>query len=833
MAPPDAPSRPGPAGHPTVSLIVVAYQAATHLPHLLDSVAALDYPRDRLDTIVVDNGSTDGTSELLADRYGWVRVLPQGRNLGFAEANDAGVRASDAECVAFVNADMRLDHDWLRELIAWYEPDERWTAVSSLILDWEGRLVDFAGATLNFHGHGNQVGHGVPIQQVRLEDGRELPFACGGAMLVGRDAFVDAGGFDPSYFIYFEDVDLGWRLRLLGHRIRLAAGARAFHRGHGTTSSFREASVRVLYERNALRTLIKNLDDEHLGRLLAPALLLLLERARLAAGVDAGTMTLGATRDAALTVDPLALAPLQAVGDVVAGLDDLLAERRRIQARRVVGDAELLALFGRPFQPAARDDLPYLESLSRVVRAFGLEELVPPPRPRVVVAAGGSRADSLDELAAALAGTADVRRAVHDDLEEAAEQADVLVLDPFGLASNKRLAAATAVRALDVRATPPAARGGELMRADVLLCGSQLERSAWVASLEREGRLGRPGLAAAMVVVADADGLRSLVAEPWRWERLRARRAAPPPPETGSAAGLAERATYAARRTARRAVDRARGLRLPGARTRHATAELETFRCNVCGAHNPVTDATFAREEPSCETCGSTSRWRSVVHVLATELFGHSVTLPEFPDDPSLSGVGLTDWEGYAATLAAKLDYTNTFLHKEPRLDLCELDPRWVGRFDFVLCSEVLEHVPPPVEQALANLRALLKPDGIAVVTTPYGMDGQTTEHFPELHRWEIVQRDGGRVLLNTTRDGDVQEHTDLTFHGGAGTTVEMRVFSEPALLAGLAAAGFAETVVYRERERRFGVGWPEPWSRPIAARASSGGSGRRRRLAG
>jgi len=91
---------------PSVALVVVAYQAAEHLPPLLESIAALDHPADRLETIVVDNGSTDGTTELLARRYSWVRVLPQTRNLGFAEANNVGARAVDADCVAFVNADM-------------------------------------------------------------------------------------------------------------------------------------------------------------------------------------------------------------------------------------------------------------------------------------------------------------------------------------------------------------------------------------------------------------------------------------------------------------------------------------------------------------------------------------------------------------------------------------------------------------------------------------------------------------------------------------------------------------------------------------------------------
>src|SRR4051812_5466424 len=143
---------------PTVSLVIVAYNAAHHLPTCLDSLALLDYPADRHEVIVVDNGSTDATQELLRTRYPWVRLLSQERNLGFAEANNIGAAASSSDCVAFVNADMHFESDWLREMVAAYDPARSVTCVSSLILDWEGHHVDFAGGVVNFVGHGSQIG---------------------------------------------------------------------------------------------------------------------------------------------------------------------------------------------------------------------------------------------------------------------------------------------------------------------------------------------------------------------------------------------------------------------------------------------------------------------------------------------------------------------------------------------------------------------------------------------------------------------------------------------------------------------------------------------------
>jgi SAM-dependent methyltransferase len=246
-----------------------------------------------------------------------------------------------------------------------------------------------------------------------------------------------------------------------------------------------------------------------------------------------------------------------------------------------------------------------------------------------------------------------------------------------------------------------------------------------------------------------------------------------------------------------------------------------TFRCNICGQTNPITPLTFQREIASCEGCGSCARFRAVIHVLSKELFGRSIALPDFPVRREVKGLGMSDWDGYASRLAEKLDYVNTYYHQMPRLDICNVDPSLNGRFDFVISSEVFEHVPPPASVAFRNLRRLLKPSGFAVVTVPYRPEGHTIEHFPDLYNYKVIEEGGRKVLHNTTRAGEKQVFDGLVFHGGDGTTLEMRVFSEPDLLAEFERAGFGEAKVYREAEPIHGVGWPERWSLPVAARAS------------
>src|SRR5438067_13861978 len=97
------------------------------------------------------------------------------------------------------------------------------------MIDWAGKKIDFQAGSLNVHGFGFQRSYGLPVDQQNLQH-RQLLFACGGSMLVQRDVFLAVGGFDPDYFAFFEDVDLGWRLWLLGYRVTRAPTAITYHR---------------------------------------------------------------------------------------------------------------------------------------------------------------------------------------------------------------------------------------------------------------------------------------------------------------------------------------------------------------------------------------------------------------------------------------------------------------------------------------------------------------------------------------------------------------------------------------------------------------------------
>lgn len=167
--------------------------------------------------------------------------------------------------------------------------------------------------------------------------------------------------------------------------------------------------------------------------------------------------------------------------------------------------------------------------------------------------------------------------------------------------------------------------------------------------------------------------------------------------------------------------------------------------------------------------------------------------------------------------------YKNTFYHKEPRLDITRIDPAMKESLDFVIATDVFEHVDPPVSTAFENVRELLKPDGVFIFSAPFTHPGgeplPTKEHFPELYDYEIQETNGHFRLKNTTRAGVIQYFDNLVFHGGPGSTLELRLFSEWSIVNEMGSAGFHDITIYSGSDLRHGIYWPHQWSLPMAAR--------------
>lgn len=236
-----------------------------------------------------------------------------------------------------------------------------------------------------------------------------------------------------------------------------------------------------------------------------------------------------------------------------------------------------------------------------------------------------------------------------------------------------------------------------------------------------------------------------------------------------------------------------------------------SFRCNLCGQDNSVSSQSKHRELLNCTQCGSSARARGVVYALQRYILQDTRTpLREAAPRKHLRGVGMSDWTGYGDELERIFDYANTFYHREPRLDVTDVvSARKYQNLNFVISSDVLEHVVAPVSEALRNIRRMLCNDGVLILTAPYVEGYESIEHFPHLHDFKIVSVDGGYVLENRTANGIKESFEHLIFHGGPGSTLEMRMFGEGDLLNMLKFAGFKSEIL-EPRNESIGYLWDD-----------------------
>jgi GT2 family glycosyltransferase/glycosyltransferase involved in cell wall biosynthesis len=340
--------------HTSTSIIIVNLNGRQWLGDCLDSLASQDYPHDRVEIILVDNGSTDDSVQFVRQAYPHVRVIEAGRNLGFAGGNNRGASFATGDYLALINNDARADPHWLSAMAQVLQNQPDVACVAAKILSQDGQTIDFVGPVMNLYGRAFQIDEGLPALPGFYDEPRELLAPCGGAMMVRRNAFEQIGGFDEDYIAYFEDLDLGWRLWLYGYRVMFAPGAIVYHRAHSTGSTFPVEQRYALSETNALRTVIKNYAEENLWRVLPFSLFMGVKRSLDQAGLNRerymltvpqpGNTQAGATEpEQAMT--RVATSFLVAIDRVADEMPRLLAKRQRIQAARVQSDQDIFARF--------------------------------------------------------------------------------------------------------------------------------------------------------------------------------------------------------------------------------------------------------------------------------------------------------------------------------------------------------------------------------------------------------------------------------------------------------------------------------------------------------
>jgi N-acetylglucosaminyl-diphospho-decaprenol L-rhamnosyltransferase len=249
---------------PDVTVVVVNYNGSDYLRGCIASLAHQTHTN--FETILIDNASTDGSLERVGETPDHFRVLKQDANLGFAAANNIGARAGRGKWLALLNPDAEAAPDWIEAMLRAVaeRPDHRLVA-SLQIAMINDDVLDGAGDCYLAYGYAWRGGFGHAASEAPQAGTCFAP--CGAAALYPRETFLTAGGLDERYFCYHEDVDLGFRLRLMGEKCQFVPTARVRHAGSAITG--RASRFAVFHGmRNGVWTYLKNMP----GLLLLPTL---------------------------------------------------------------------------------------------------------------------------------------------------------------------------------------------------------------------------------------------------------------------------------------------------------------------------------------------------------------------------------------------------------------------------------------------------------------------------------------------------------------------------------------------------------------------------------
>ncbi|TAL51339.1 glycosyltransferase family 2 protein [Patescibacteria group bacterium] len=237
---------------PRVAIIYLCHNNRSYLPEVFESLRALSYPSEKLEIIVVNNDSKDGSSDWLREQSG-ITYLPSATNLGFAQGNNLGIRHAllgGAEYVYLLNGDAKLHSDAIMEAVKLAESDKSIGAVQSRIMLWKHpEIINATGGMVHFLGFGFVRDNGkawdatawVPETFLAGKAGPrnvsgthaapviEIVYASGAAVLYRSSVLKQVGVLDPFLFLYHEDLELGWRIRLAGYKNVLAVDSIAYH----------------------------------------------------------------------------------------------------------------------------------------------------------------------------------------------------------------------------------------------------------------------------------------------------------------------------------------------------------------------------------------------------------------------------------------------------------------------------------------------------------------------------------------------------------------------------------------------------------------------------
>jgi GT2 family glycosyltransferase len=219
---------------PKIAVVYLCHNDRRYLDDVFASLKDLHYPKEQLEIIAVDNASSDGSSQWFHEQTD-ITFMPSETNLGYADGNNLGINhaiLNGSEFVYLLNGDAKLHPDALTEAVKLIQSDNTIGAVQSRVMLWkQPEIVNVTGGMVHFLGFGYARNNGRPWSEVSKEvtDAEEITYASGAAVLYRSSVLKKVGLIESFYFMYHDDLELGWRIRLSGYKNILSTKSIAYH----------------------------------------------------------------------------------------------------------------------------------------------------------------------------------------------------------------------------------------------------------------------------------------------------------------------------------------------------------------------------------------------------------------------------------------------------------------------------------------------------------------------------------------------------------------------------------------------------------------------------
>lgn len=248
-----------------VTIIVSNYNGKQFLEDCFTSMKALDYPS--FDVIMTDDYSTDDSVFFVKKEFPWVKVIVNDKNSGVPVSFNNAVKQAKTELLVKVDNDVTFDKNWLKKMVETLNSDSKIGVVGSLILNYGENDIQDIGSNIDRFGYMMNYTSldGLPKRGEKI---KEVFYVSGCSMLFKKSLFEKVGGFDEKYFLYKDDLDLCWRMKMLGLKVVTDLESIIYHKSGVTAGGqiildqkgkyHTSAKKRYFGERNTLRTLLKN-----------------------------------------------------------------------------------------------------------------------------------------------------------------------------------------------------------------------------------------------------------------------------------------------------------------------------------------------------------------------------------------------------------------------------------------------------------------------------------------------------------------------------------------------------------------------------------------------